>query len=82
MRTRLVLGENAAQAARFATAGGTQAGVSPLPLALAPELRGLGSHAAITADLHRPTKHKVTLLKGAGESASARLGSAAAATAL
>ncbi|HEX9181365.1 MAG TPA: molybdate ABC transporter substrate-binding protein, partial [Burkholderiales bacterium] len=44
---RLVLGENASQAAQFATSGGAQAGIIPLSLAAAPAMAGRGSHATL-----------------------------------
>lgn len=71
MRDRLVLGENASQAAQFATSGGAQAGIIPLSLALAPAMAGRGSHALLPDSTHRPLRQRMVLVKGAGETARA-----------
>lgn len=69
VQQRLVLGENASQAARFATTGAAQAGILPLALMLAPELAAQGSHALIAESLHTPLRQKAVLIKGASETA-------------
>lgn len=66
---KLVLGENAAQAARFAATGSVQAGILPYSLAVSPEMRQQGSYALIPADRHTPLRQKVILIRGAGETA-------------
>jgi molybdate transport system substrate-binding protein len=71
VRARLVLGENASQAAQFATSGGAQAGIIPLSLALAPAVAGRGSHALLPNSMHRPLRQRMVLIKGAGETARA-----------
>ncbi|HET9699378.1 MAG TPA: molybdate ABC transporter substrate-binding protein [Burkholderiales bacterium] len=71
VKERLVLGENASQAAQFASAGGAQAGIIPLSLALAPSLAGRGSHALIPDTMHRPLRQRMVLIRGAGETARA-----------
>ena len=68
---RLVLGDSAAQAARFAMTGGTDAGLLPLSLALGPELARAGAHARIDPALHAPLVQTVVLLRGAGREARA-----------
>jgi molybdate transport system substrate-binding protein len=68
---RLVLGDSAAQAARFAMTGGADAGLLPLSLALGPELARAGAHARIDPALHAPLVQTVVLLRGAGREARA-----------
>lgn len=66
---RLVMGENAAQAAQFATSGSAEAGVLPYSLALAPAISERGSHALIPQQWHSPLRQRMVLMKGAGETA-------------
>jgi len=66
LRPHLVLGENAAQAARFAASGQTRGGIIPLSLARAPALARAGTFALIPAHWHRPLRQRMVLLKGAG----------------
>jgi molybdate transport system substrate-binding protein len=70
-RERLVLGENASQAAQFATTGAAQAGIIPLSLAAAPAMAGRGSHALLPQSMHRPLRQRMVLTRGAGETARA-----------
>ena len=70
-RDRLVLGENASQAAQFATTGGAQAGIIPLSLAAAPAMAGRGSHATLPESMHQPLRQRMVLVKGASETARA-----------
>jgi molybdate transport system substrate-binding protein len=65
----LVLGENASQAAQFATSGSAQAGIIPYSLALAPAVAQRGAYALIPEDWHRPLRQRMVLLKGAGDTA-------------
>lgn len=71
VQPRLVLGENAAQAAQFATSGSAQGGIIPLSLAGAPAVAALGSFALIPAQAHAPLRQRMVLLGGAGETARA-----------
>ena len=66
---KLVLGENASQAAQFAALGGAQGGIIPHSLALAPGLKPLGTFALIPAAWHAPLRQRMALIKGAGETA-------------
>jgi len=66
LRPHLVLGENAAQAARFAASGQTQGGIIPLSLARAPALARTGRFALIPARWHRPLRQRMVLIQGAG----------------
>ncbi len=65
----LVLGENAAQAAQFATSGSVQGGMIPLSLAQAPALTQRGHFALLPADWHPPLRQRMVLLRGATEPA-------------
>jgi molybdate transport system substrate-binding protein len=71
VQPHLVLGENAAQAAQFATSGSAEGGIIPLSLANAPALRDRGRAVLIPAQWHAPLRQRVALLKGAGETARA-----------
>ena len=69
VRDKLVLGENAAQAARFASSGSAQAGILPLSLVRADELASKGGFVTLPASWHAPLKQKAVLIKGAGDTA-------------
>jgi len=69
VRNRLVLGENASQAAQFAASGSAQAGIIPLSLAVAPAMSEKGSYALIPQSRHRPLRQRMVLMRGAGETA-------------
>ncbi|MDP1616175.1 molybdate ABC transporter substrate-binding protein [Phenylobacterium sp.] len=71
---RLVLGENAAQAAQFAASGSAQGGLIAYALALAPEFAGRGAFALVPESFHQPLDQQMTLLKGAGAPARAFYG--------
>ncbi len=66
---KLVLGENAAQAAQFVASGNAQAGILPLSLALAPALAEKGLVMTLPESWHRPLRQRMVLIKGAGENA-------------
>ena len=65
----LVLGENIAQAAQFATTGNAVGGVLAYSLVLAPPLSGQGTYALIPDSLHPPLRQRMVLLKRASETA-------------
>jgi molybdate transport system substrate-binding protein len=69
LQDRLVLGENVAQAAQFASTGNTEGGIIAWSLALAPSLRSKGRHALLPASLHTPLRQRMVLLKGASTGA-------------
>jgi molybdate transport system substrate-binding protein len=71
VQPHLVLGENVAQAAQFALAGGSQGGIVAYSLVLAPALRGRGSHALIPETLHAPLRQRMVLTRRAGPVAEA-----------
>lgn len=67
----LVLGENVSQAAQFALSGNAEGGIIALSLALAPQLRELGTSDLIPEDFHGPLRQRMALLDGAGPVAEA-----------
>jgi molybdate transport system substrate-binding protein len=69
LQDRLVLGENVAQAAQFASTGNVDGGIIAWSLALAPPLRSRGRYALLPASLHVPLRQRMVLLKGAGSGA-------------
>ena len=71
IRDRLVLGENVAQAAQFATSGNAEGGIIAYALALAPEIAARTRHALIPADLHAPLHQVMALTRNAGPTAEA-----------
>jgi molybdate transport system substrate-binding protein len=71
IQPRLVLGENIAQAAQFATAGGSQGGIIALSLVKAPEVAKLGSYALIPDSWHQPLVQRMVLMKNASAGAEA-----------
>ena len=66
---RLVLGENAAQAARFSASGAADAGLIPRVLAQQPQLVRRGHSLALAAGSYTPLRQRVVLLSGAGDAA-------------
>ena len=65
VRPRLVLGENVAQAAQFASGGDTEGGLIAHSLVLSPELRRRGTFALIPDSMHAPLRQRMVLLQGA-----------------
>ncbi|MFM2274255.1 MAG: molybdate transporter, periplasmic molybdate-binding protein [Pseudomonadota bacterium] len=61
----LVVGENIAQAAQFATSGSTQGGIIAQSLAKAPAMAKLGTFVLIPQEWHQPLMQRMALLKGA-----------------
>lgn len=66
---KLVLGENAAQAAQFAASGSAQAGIIPLSLARAPDFATRGAFVSLPEAWHAPLRQRMLLVKGAGDTA-------------
>jgi molybdate transport system substrate-binding protein len=64
IRPRLAFGENAAQAAQFALAGGSQGGIVAQSLAVA--LAGRGRSAPLPESLHAPLFQRMVLTRRAG----------------
>jgi molybdate transport system substrate-binding protein len=69
VQDKLVLGENAAQAARFAVSGSAQAAILPLSLVRADELAAKGGFVTLPESWHAPLRQRMALVKGAGEAA-------------
>lgn len=69
VRPRLVLGENVAQAAQFASGGSADGGLIAQSLALSPELQRRGHSVALPASLHAPLRQRMVLLDGASPAA-------------
>jgi molybdate transport system substrate-binding protein len=66
LQPHLVLGENVAQAAQFATSGNAAGGIIAYSLALAPNLQGRGRYALIPASAHPPLRQRMVLTARAG----------------
>jgi molybdate transport system substrate-binding protein len=66
---KLVLGENASQAAQFVDTGSADVGVLALSLVLAPPLAGRGEYALVPADLHPPIEQGAVVLRRAANHA-------------
>jgi molybdate transport system substrate-binding protein len=66
IRPRLVLGENAAQAMQFASAGSAEGGIVPYSLSLAPAVAAQGSFALIPDTRHAPLRQRMVLTTSAG----------------
>ena len=60
--SRLLYGENVAQAAQFAASGNADAGIVAYSLVLAPALRERGSFALLPDTLHEPLRQRMVLL--------------------
>lgn len=71
LQGKLVLGENIAQAAQFATSGNAQGGIVAYSLALAPGVAERGEFVLIPSAWHQPLRQRMVLLKGASASAQA-----------
>ncbi len=69
VKSKLVLGENVGQAARFLATGEAQAGFIPLALAAGPELKTRGAWATVPESWHTPLRQRMVLIKGAGDTA-------------
>ena len=66
LQQRLVIGENASQAAQFAISGSTDGGIVPYSLALSPLVSQTGRYALIPEAWHSPLRQKMVLLRKAG----------------
>jgi molybdate transport system substrate-binding protein len=66
LQGRLAIGEDIAQAVRFASSGSAQGGLVAYSLVLTPQVRSLGSFALVPADWHLPLRQRMALLNNAG----------------
>ena len=71
VKPKLVLGENVAQAAQFATSGSAQGGIISYAHALALAMRTRVRYALIPAEWHAPLRQRMVLMKNAGTTARA-----------
>lgn len=69
LQGRLVLGDNVAQAARFALSGSAQGGIVAWSLVRSPELAKRGLAALIPESWHPPLRQRMALTRHAGEGA-------------
>jgi molybdate transport system substrate-binding protein len=66
LQGKLVLGENVAQAAQFATSGSAQGGIVAWSLVKSPEVARLGTAALIPEGWHPPLRQRMALTRQAG----------------
>ncbi len=71
VQSKLVVGENIAQATQFVSTGAAQAGISALPLLRAAALGTRLQHLLLPADLHTPLHQRMVALKRGGVGAQA-----------
>jgi molybdate transport system substrate-binding protein len=71
LQGKLVLGENVAQAAQFATSGNAQGGIIAYSLALSPAVASQSRFALIPQHWHKPLRQRMVLLNNAGEASRA-----------
>ena len=71
IQSKLVLGENVAQTAQFASSGSTQGGIFAYSLALSPAIGALGDYVLVPAEWHDPLMQRMVLMKDAGDAAKA-----------
>ncbi|MFL9609939.1 molybdate ABC transporter substrate-binding protein [Methylobacillus sp. Pita2] len=74
IQPKLVLGENVAQAAQFATSGSTDGGIVALSLVKSPQLVNTVKYAEIPESWHSPQRQRMVLLKNSGSNAKAFYG--------
>jgi molybdate transport system substrate-binding protein len=69
VQPKLLLGENVAQAAQFASSGNADGGIIAYSLARAPALRERGTFALLPESLHAPLRQRMVLLQRASPAA-------------
>jgi molybdate transport system substrate-binding protein len=67
LHKRLLLAENAAQAAQFTVSGGVDVGIIPSSLAVVPEISRQGKFFLIPESWHQPLEQHLVLIHSAGE---------------
>ena len=72
IQSRLVLGENIAQAAQFADSGNADAGIIALALALGPALRSTGTYLEIPATAYPPIQQAAIIVSASKNKVVAR----------
>lgn len=71
LQTRLIMGENVAQALQFAIEGGAEGGIVAWSLMLDPALAGRAEYVLIPGEWHRPLRQRMVLMRTAGRTARA-----------
>jgi len=71
VKSRLVLGENIAQAAQFVESGNADAGLIAMSLAVAPSLRASGNYREVPQDLYPPIRQGAAVLSRSTQRAAA-----------
>jgi molybdate transport system substrate-binding protein len=69
LQPRVAFAENASQMVQLITAGGAQAGVIPLTVALRARVQAAGDYSIVPQSYHRPLRQRAVLLKGASPTA-------------
>lgn len=72
VKDKLVLGENAEQAAQFARIGAAQAAILPISLALSPALKESGEHWTLPHDSYPPIEQAMIILNSTSHPEAAR----------
>lgn len=72
IESRLVYGENIAQAAQFVQTGNADIGIIALSLAMSPELSKLGAYAPVPEALHEPLLQGFVITRRAADNPAAR----------
>jgi len=72
VRTKLVLGENVAQAAQFVQSGNALVGIIPLSLAKSPPLAATGDYADVPPSLYPPIEQSAVVLRASRNKNAAR----------
>jgi molybdate transport system substrate-binding protein len=70
--SKLVSGENIAQAAQFVESGSADAGIIALSLAMSPAMKGRGDYFIIPQELYPPLQQGAVILKASGNVETAR----------
>jgi molybdate transport system substrate-binding protein len=73
VESKLVYGENVAQAAQFVQTGNAQAGIIALSLALSPKLAKQGGYALIPGKLHQPLEQGFIITRRAADNPLAKV---------
>jgi molybdate transport system substrate-binding protein len=69
VESKLVYGENIAQAAQFAQSGNAEVGIIALSLVAGPEMAGQGSYSLVPDNLHQPLEQGFVVTKRAADNA-------------
>jgi molybdate transport system substrate-binding protein len=72
VESRLVYGENVAQALQFVESGNAQAGIIALSLASAPQMKERGEHWVVPEDAHPRLEQAAVVLRAARSPQAAR----------